>query len=349
MPGGEALLVSATVNKCAHVIDSGSVLCALGTSGDTLPARKPIAYGEPNLDSLPRRIAPRGTALHGPRVSGELIGHPKPGSAANEKVLLASGPAASGETNLGPALLRLASEDELQLIASAVAEGDRLALALVCRSLCRAVRALHGAPSADGLRFRTPLAAAVCSRSRMEWSHECGVPLSEALVRLAAAASNLDVLDWLHAHGCPWNFTATMVAAAQSGDLRVIGWAHRHGRPADGSIPSLSFGFAAIEGGHLAVLRYLQEHGLLRLTTKSVLPWLAARAGQLEILRWLRDGGCAFDELTCYSAAMGGHLDVLKWLRAQGCPWEHGDIREAVRFAGHPAEMVRWVELAEAA
>jgi hypothetical protein len=52
----------------------------------------------------------------------------------------------------------------------------------------------------------------------------------------------------------------------------------------------------------------------------------AARAGQLELLSWLRARGCAWEpckgdsEDPCSTAAAGGHLLVLQWARANGCP-----------------------------
>ena len=46
----------------------------------------------------------------------------------------------------------------------------------------------------------------------------------------------------------------------------------------------------------------------------------AAGAGQLEILKWLRENDFPWDEETCAAAALNGHLEVMQWLRANGCP-----------------------------
>ena len=48
----------------------------------------------------------------------------------------------------------------------------------------------------------------------------------------------------------------------------------------------------------------------------------AALNGNLELLKWLWQMGCEWDELTCSGAALNGHLGVLKWLRENGCPWD---------------------------
>ena len=50
----------------------------------------------------------------------------------------------------------------------------------------------------------------------------------------------------------------------------------------------------------------------------------AAAGGRIELLEWLRSEGCGFDEETCSSAARGGRLDVLQWARSQDppCRWD---------------------------
>ena len=43
-----------------------------------------------------------------------------------------------------------------------------------------------------------------------------------------------------------------------------------------------------------------------------------------EVLKWARENGCPWDEMTCTYVAYGGQLEVLKWARAQDCPWDEG-------------------------
>ena len=47
--------------------------------------------------------------------------------------------------------------------------------------------------------------------------------------------------------------------------------------------------------------------------------------GHLEVLRWAREHGCPWDDMTMQSAAVCGHLEVLQWAREHGCPW-HADL-----------------------
>jgi len=45
----------------------------------------------------------------------------------------------------------------------------------------------------------------------------------------------------------------------------------------------------------------------------------AAQDGQLEVLKWLKENGCALNAL-CLVCAQRGDLEMLKWLHEHGCP-----------------------------
>ncbi|KAG5178060.1 hypothetical protein JKP88DRAFT_350445 [Tribonema minus] len=66
----------------------------------------------------------------------------------------------------------------------------------------------------------------------------------------------------------------------------------------------------------------------------------AARRGRLNLLEWLRENGCPWDEHTCSGAAEGGHLEVLRWARANGCPWSQETTWAAAK-GGH-LEVLQW-------
>ena len=68
--------------------------------------------------------------------------------------------------------------------------------------------------------------------------------------------------------------------------------------------------------GCLSALQRLQRGG--RLSRQEYLCQAAARSGQLEELKVLRENGCPWSRSTCWAAARGGHLEVLKWLRPKG-------------------------------
>ncbi|KAJ8602358.1 hypothetical protein CTAYLR_004247 [Chrysophaeum taylorii] len=67
---------------------------------------------------------------------------------------------------------------------------------------------------------------------------------------------------------------------------------------------------------------------------------VAARAGELEVLKWARANGCLWNESTCSEAAYGGHLGVIQWARANGCPWNENTCAQAAQ-GGH-LEILKW-------
>ena len=87
---------------------------------------------------------------------------------------------------------------------------------------------------------------------------------------------------------------------------------------------------AAAFCGHLNILELLREQS----GTKEVLFSydtcnLAARGGHLEVLKYLHENGCPWNEDTCWHAAEGGHLEVLKYAHEKGCPWDENTCSSA--------------------
>ena len=46
----------------------------------------------------------------------------------------------------------------------------------------------------------------------------------------------------------------------------------------------------------------------------------AAKYGNLENMKWLKEQGCPWDSYTFKYAARNGNLENMKWLKEQGCP-----------------------------
>ena len=72
----------------------------------------------------------------------------------------------------------------------------------------------------------------------------------------------------------------------------------------------------AVELGRLSVLKRLQRQG--RLSCQEYLCAAAARSGQLEELKVLRENDTPWDVVTCVAAAHGGHLEVMQWVARMG-------------------------------
>jgi len=66
----------------------------------------------------------------------------------------------------------------------------------------------------------------------------------------------------------------------------------------------------------------------------------AAHGGNREVLEWLHNTGCPWDDVTCVVAARGGHLAMLQWVREHGCPWDRWTCAHAAR-SGH-LRVLQW-------
>ena len=94
----------------------------------------------------------------------------------------------------------------------------------------------------------------------------------------------------------------------------------------------------ALKLGCLSALKRLQRGG--NLSRQERLCEAAARSGQLEELKLLRENDTPWDRDTCWAAAKGGHLKVLQWLRTNNCPWDEETCTMAAE-GGH-LEVLQW-------
>ncbi|GFR45438.1 hypothetical protein Agub_g6817 [Astrephomene gubernaculifera] len=252
--------------------------------------------------------------------------------------------ARGGHVGLMEWLLQLrpegASPSDKGKLLEAVAEGCELAV------LVDLVKRLGEIEKPNG----TILAGAACSRTpdwqaKVEWLEARGVPRSGAACSWAAGCPDaLDRLKWLRGRGYPLTEGAVEVAvrsnrvgtleyllsecnfmpesrcvdtAAEDGHLDVLKVLHAHGESIGGI-------WCAARGGHLHVVSWLVEEVLGERVLWGC-PWMmgfAAQSGNLELLRWLRERGCPWNEYTLNRAAEAGCEEALEWLVKQGCPWE---------------------------
>lgn len=101
--------------------------------------------------------------------------------------------------------------------------------------------------------------------------------------------------------------------AAKHGQLSLLEWCLE--MPCVFDLPRLTT--AAITGGQIAVLKWLQDRGA-NLGTGHMR--LAAMHGQSDILLYLRELGIAWERDTASCAARAGHLETLKFLILNDCP-----------------------------
>jgi hypothetical protein len=83
------------------------------------------------------------------------------------------------------------------------------------------------------------------------------------------------------------------------------------------------FHFGAAILGNLELLKIVEDQSEWRVEKFTT---VAARAGQLHILKWAIEKGCPWDPKIIESAAEYGSVEILKFLRELGCPWREEAI-----------------------
>lgn len=171
------------------------------------------------------------------------------------------------------------------------------------------------------------------------WLKEQGHFFGEETMNEAAAYGRLQVLRWLVEQGVQIS-DENIKKAVSYAHFHVLKWVKEQ-RGAGIFDPRLS-GVAAV-AGQLEVLQWLKKEILPVSAMCPTTSHFAALGGHLEVLQWLKDEGMRFGENTCIGAVQGGELETLKWLREQGCPWNvHVVLKDAYRYS-HPV-CAEWIE-----
>ena len=131
------------------------------------------------------------------------------------------------------------------------------------------------------------------TKSTISWALEkCSEEQKKRFCSKMAEKGNLELLQFLHEKGCPWD-EETCTGAAQYGSLKCLQYAHENGCPWDEKTCSN-----------------------------------AAKYGSLECLKYAHENGCPWDDWTCSNAAKKGHQECLKYARENGCPWDEENCRD---------------------
>jgi hypothetical protein len=117
----------------------------------------------------------------------------------------------------------------------------------------------------------------------------------------------------------------TLSGAAGAGELFTVIWLYyEHNCALNSQVDAYSAG-----GGRIEVLKWLKQQGIV---FDEVTVYSAAMAGQHFTCGYLLSEGCRWDESAVYAAALNSHWDTVRWLHAQGCPWDFVQIgTEAAR------------------
>ncbi|KXZ47933.1 hypothetical protein GPECTOR_31g295 [Gonium pectorale] len=129
-------------------------------------------------------------------------------------------------------------------------------------------------------------------------------------------------VEWLEGLGYPKTAFACHAAAgctdaaARRGVAAGPGTLHAAGCP----VSPLDVACAAAEGGHLAAVAWAVEAFGAAATLHVRVFSRAARSGRPEVLAWLRERECPWDEQAFTNAAEAGSAEALEWLAERGCP-----------------------------
>ena len=98
----------------------------------------------------------------------------------------------------------------------------------------------------------------------------------------------------------------------------------------DGNTRAKRLFFLAARDGQLEVLKWGQNTGYkLKLILGQKEITNAALNGHFKVVKYLRKLHIRWNTRTCEKAAENGHLNVLQWTRANGCPWDESTCTSA--------------------
>ena len=118
------------------------------------------------------------------------------------------------------------------------------------------------------------------TKSTLSWALEkCSENKKARFCAQMALNGNVDLLEFLHEKGCPWDWS-TCSSAAKNGHLECLKYAHENGCPWD---------------------QWPWDQWTCR---------QAAENGHLECLKYLHEKGCPWDEETCTRAVSYTHLTL---------------------------------------
>jgi hypothetical protein len=117
---------------------------------------------------------------------------------------------------------------------------------------------------------------------------------------------------------------------AYGGNIEVMEWVLSQG---ESTVPSATQHYIidkAAQGGHLEFFTWaLEKFG--KDNDMSTVSKIAAQNGHLKLLQWLLENKLFFSGPEICKAAVN-HYDVLLWLRDNECPWDEKTFRSAIIF-----------------
>jgi hypothetical protein len=184
----------------------------------------------------------------------------------------------------------LESEEILDKVFSYVGAGDYIFAAGVCRKWRgRYVKLCYNTAADEPDKLRTTYRSSVATMRRLTLALSCGMTLSvnakhlartvaecpdpigvltalrlqglqwsTLLCSAAAWCDNLQLLQWLSEHGCPWQLETLLNDAARRGSVALVQWLYQNADEQCSRAPKTML-YCAGAAGNLAVADWLQQ------------------------------------------------------------------------------------------
>jgi hypothetical protein len=159
-------------------------------------------------------------------------------------------------------------------------------------------------------------------------AHWLGMEYTATVMTVAAECNKLAEVQYLHSQGCPWP-PQLLSEAPRSGHFELVRWCYEHECPWDADLaPEHAAGSDNIE----LMAWVLQQAGTPQLSIDMICA--AAVQGNLVMCQYLHSQQCPWDISVMERVALTEHVEVLRWLVDNGCPWDERYLRW---YAAHGA------------
>lgn len=142
----------------------------------------------------------------------------------------------------------------------------------------------------------------------LRFAHENGCPWDESVPYNAVLSGSIECLQYVLEHKCPIGMEACLKYAMENSQLDIVECLRQHGCPWGRSV------LAAIQEGAIDSLRYAHEHNY---PWNEEVPYTAAKFGELQCLKYAIENGCPINVRECIETATNFlHLACLQYLYA---------------------------------
>ena len=175
---------------------------------------------------------------------------------------------------------------------------------------------------------------------------------AEDLLASAAIGGHVNVLEWIWSNlsnyqkgeflfTWNWELISDVIVANQ---IKSLEWIDSNFQlePVDEEEEYDGIMNLAAKYGNIDIVKWLSSKNIIDNNihcTES-----AAKGGNLEVLKHVRQLGFQWSNKVCILAAKNGHLDMIKWARSQECPWNPSKMfPAAVTCRTNQLDLYEWL------